>query len=155
MEKSKEVIEVLNDLVMINNDRIKGYQSAIKGLRTDDGDLKTLFDHMILESQQIKSDLAHEIQVLHGGVEQGTSRMGKIYRMWAQVKAVFSGMNRNEVLSNCDSGEEATLQSYQKALEKDKLPKFIREMLSTQQMTITNAKEHIHELRTQFADGHL
>ena len=30
MEKSKEVVEVLNDLVMINNDRITGYQRAIK-----------------------------------------------------------------------------------------------------------------------------
>ena len=76
MEKSKEVIEVLNDLVMINNDRINGYQHAIKELKSGDADLKTLFDKMIIESQQIKSDLAHEIQVLHGDVEQGQHRNG-------------------------------------------------------------------------------
>src|SRR3982750_4331945 len=72
MEKSKEVVEVLNDLVMIHNDRIAGYERAIKELKQDDNDLKTLFDQMIIESQQIKSDLAHEIQVLHGDVETGS-----------------------------------------------------------------------------------
>ena len=36
MEKSKEVVEVLNDLVMINNDRITGYQRAIKELKQED-----------------------------------------------------------------------------------------------------------------------
>ena len=66
MEKSMQVIEVLNDLVLINNDRISGYQRAIKELKQDDDDLKSLFDEMIVESQQIKSDLVHEIQVLHG-----------------------------------------------------------------------------------------
>ncbi len=35
MEKSKEVVEVLNDLVMINNDRIAGYQRAIKELKSE------------------------------------------------------------------------------------------------------------------------
>ncbi|MEJ0082288.1 MAG: DUF2383 domain-containing protein [Puia sp.] len=76
MEKSKEVVEVLNDLVMINNDRIAGYERAIKELKQNDDDLKTLFDQMIIESQKLKSDLAHEIQVLHGDVEQGEYRNG-------------------------------------------------------------------------------
>ena len=54
MEKSKEVVEVLNDLVMINNDRIAGYERAIKELKENDDDLKSLFDQMIIESQKIK-----------------------------------------------------------------------------------------------------
>ncbi len=99
MEKSKEVVEVLNDLVMINNDRIAGYERAIKELKQNDGDLKSLFDQMIIESQKIKSDLAHEIQVLHGDVEQGSTEMGKIYRAWMDVKAVFTG--REQAYSSC------------------------------------------------------
>ena len=117
MEKSKEVVEVLNDLVMINNDRITGYQRAIKELKSGDEDLKSLFDQMIVESQQIKSDLAHEIQVLHGDVEKGTTEMGKIYRAWMDVKAVFTGENRHAILSNCEAGEDAAQKAYKKALE--------------------------------------
>jgi uncharacterized protein (TIGR02284 family) len=125
MEKSEEVIELLNDLVMINNDRITGYQRAIKELKEDDSDLKLLFDQMIVESQQLKSDLAHEIQVLHGDVEQGSTGMGKIYRAWMDVKAVFTGESRHSILSNCEVGEDAAQKAYQKAMETERLP-FLR-----------------------------
>jgi uncharacterized protein (TIGR02284 family) len=151
MEKSQEVVEVLNDLVMINNDRITGYQRAIKELKTDDDDLKSLFDQMIIESQQIKSDLAHEIQVLHGDVEKGTTEMGKIYRAWMDVKAVFTGESRHAVLSNCEAGEDAAQKAYKKALETDRLPAFLKELLSHQQATLRDSHDEIRDLRNQFA----
>jgi uncharacterized protein (TIGR02284 family) len=151
MEKSKEVIEVLNDLVLINNDRITGYQRAIKELKENDADLKLLFDHMIVESQQIKSDLAHEIQVLHGDVEKGTTEMGKIYRAWMDVKAVFTGEGRHMILSNCEAGEDAAQKAYNKALETDRLPGFLRELLTRQQDMLRESHDEIRDLRNQYA----
>ncbi len=151
MEKSQEVVEVLNDLVMINNDRITGYQRAIKELKDEDGDLKSLFDQMIIESQQIKSDLVHEIQVLHGDVEKGTTEMGKIYRAWMDVKALFTGENRHAVLSNCEAGEDAAQKAYKKALETDKLPGFLRDLLSRQQATLRESHDEVRDLRNQYA----
>ncbi|HET7000632.1 MAG TPA: PA2169 family four-helix-bundle protein [Puia sp.] len=151
MEKSKEVVEVLNDLVMINNDRIAGYERAIKELKEKDDDLKTLFDQMIIESQKIKSDLAHEIQVLHGDVEKGSTEMGKIYRAWMDVKAVFTGENRHTVLSNCERGEDAAQNAYKKALETDRLPAFLRELLNSQQATLRTSHDEIRDLRNQYA----
>jgi len=151
MEKSKEIIEVLNDLVLINNDRIVGYQRAIKELKQEDNDLRSLFDQMILESQQIKSDLTREIQVLRGSVEEGTTGMGKIYRAWMDVKAVFTGENRHTVLSNCEAGEDAAQSAYYKALQSDSLPAFIREMLTRQQATLKDSHDEIRDLRNEFA----
>jgi len=151
MEKSKEIIEVLNDLVLINNDRIVGYQRAIKELKQEDNDLRSLFDQMILESQQIKSDLTREIQVLRGNVEEGTTGMGKIYRAWMDVKTVFTGENRHTVLSNCEAGEDAAQSAYSKALQSDSLPAFIREMLTRQQATLKDSHDEIRDLRNQFA----
>src|SRR5882672_6487155 len=129
MEKSKQIIEVLNDLIQINNDRIAGYEKAVKELKDEDADLKSLFDGMIVESQQLKSDLAHEVQVLRGDIEKGTTESGKIYRAWMSVKAVFTGNDRHAILSNCEYGEDAAQKSYTKALETDKLPGFLKEML--------------------------
>jgi uncharacterized protein (TIGR02284 family) len=151
MEKSKEIVEVLNDLIMINTDRINGYQRAIKELKKEDEDLKLLFDNMIIESQQIKSDLAHEVQVLHGDVEKGSTEMGKIYRAWMDVKAVFSGENRHSILSNCEAGEDAAQKAYKKALETDRLPAFLRELLIQQQSTLKESHDGIRDLRNQYA----
>jgi uncharacterized protein (TIGR02284 family) len=151
MEKSIEVIEVLNDLVMINNDRIAGYQRAIKELKPEDVDLKPLFDRMIIESQQIKSDLANEIQVLHGDVEKGSSEMGKIYRAWMDVKAVFTGESRHTILSNCEESEDAVQKAYKKALETERFPVFLRELLNSQQVTLRFSHNEIKSLRNQYA----
>jgi uncharacterized protein (TIGR02284 family) len=151
MEKSREVTEVLNDLVMINNDRIAGYNRAIRELKPGDGDLKLLFDRMIIESQQIKSDLANEIQVLHGDVEKGSSEMGKIYRAWMDVKAVFTGENRHTILSNCEEGEDAVQRAYKKALETDRLPAFLRDLLNSQQNMLRYSHDEIRNLRNQYA----
>jgi uncharacterized protein (TIGR02284 family) len=150
MEKAKEIIEVLNDLVMINNDRIKGYEEAAKELKDDDQDLRSLFDHLIVESQQIKSDLIQEIQVLHGDVENKTTEMGKIYRGWAGLKAIFTGDSRHAILSNCEFGEDAAQKAYNKALETEKMPAFLRELLSNQQATLKVSHDEIRDLRNQY-----
>jgi uncharacterized protein (TIGR02284 family) len=150
MEKAKEIIEVLNDLVMINNDRIRGYEEAVKELKEDDQDLKSLFDHLIVESQQIKSDLIQEIQVLHGDVENKTTEMGKIYRGWAGLKAIFTGDSRHAILSNCEFGEDAAQKAYNKALETEKMPAFLRELLSNQQATLKVSHDEIRDLRNQY-----
>ena len=152
MEKAQEIVEVLNDLIQINNDRIVGYQKAIKELRADDQDLKGLFDQLIIESQQIKSDLTREVSVLHGNAEtSGTTASGKIYRAWMSVKAVFSGESRHAVLSNCERGEDAAQKAYSDALQTDKLPAFLREMLTSQQDTLKESHDEIRDLRNQFA----
>lgn len=150
MEKSKEIIEVLNDLVMINNDRIVGYEKAVKELKPEDQDLRSLFDHMIIESQQIKSDLVQELQVLHGDVEKGTTEMGKIYRGWMSLKAVFTGESRHAILSNCEYGEDSAQKAYDKALETEKLPAFLREMFINQHATLKASHDEIRDLRNQY-----
>lgn len=151
MEKSKIIIEVLNDLVMINNDRISGYQHAIKELKSEDEDLKSIFDKMIITSQQIKSDLTREIQVLHGDVETGSSPMGRIYRAWMDLKVIFTGESRNTALANCEAGEDKVLKSYKTALETDRLPGFLRELLTLQQATLRSAIDEIRNQRNQYA----
>lgn len=151
MDKAQEIIEVLNDLVMINNDRIVGYQRAIKDLKPEDNDLKTIFDEMIIESHKIKSDLTHEIQVLHGDVEKRSTEMGKIYRLWMEVKAMFTGDSRHLILSNCEAAEEAAQKAYKKALETQRLPAFLKELLTNQQDTLRVSHDEIRDFRNQYA----
>jgi len=45
--QSNNTIELLNDLVQINNDRIVGYQKAIEESKPEDMDLKNLFVSII------------------------------------------------------------------------------------------------------------
>src|SRR5580698_6753709 len=106
MEKIRETIEVLNDLIQINADRIVGYEKAIRQTSTQDTDLKILYATMVAEGHRIKIALATEVQALGAEIEHGTTATGRIYRAWMDVKAMFAGNNRQTVLANCEDGEQ-------------------------------------------------
>ena len=133
MHNNNDSIEILNDLVAINNDRIAGCERAMKELSEEDEDLKVIFLNMIDESRQLKMELGNEVQVLGGIIEGGTTNSGKIYRAWMDVRAMFTGNDRHAVLANCHTGEDAAQKAYTSALESQKMPAYLNEMISNQQ----------------------
>ena len=141
-----ETIEILNDLVEINNDRIVGYERALGEVSDSDTDLKSLFTSMIDESRKIRVDLAGEVQALGGEFEAGTTASGKLYRAWMDVKAVFTGKDRHAVLANCEFGEDAAQKAYKEALEED-LPGYIRTTLEAQKAMLRTSHDRIKALR--------
>ena len=151
MQNTKETIEVLNDLMQINNDRITGYEKAIKETKPEDDDLKVLYASMIAESHRNKIALATEVQAMGAEVEQGTTTSGKIYRAWMDVKAVFTGHDRHAVLANCEAGEDAAQRAYRQALEHEALPAFIRELLVRQKESLKESHDEVKALRDQYA----
>jgi uncharacterized protein (TIGR02284 family) len=148
---NKETIGILNDLIQIHNDRMQGYEKAARELHQDNEDLRELFNMMITESRKMKSSLVNEVQVLHGEAEQGTTTSGKIYRMWVDVKSMFSGHDRHGLLSNCEYGEDATQKAYRESLESDFLPIYIRQLLYEQRQSLKTSHDEIKELRDQYA----
>jgi uncharacterized protein (TIGR02284 family) len=151
MQNIKEMIEVLNDLIQINNDRIAGYEKAIRETKAEDEDLKILFATMIAESHRNKIALATEVQTMGAEVENGTTTSGKIYRAWMDVKAVFTGHDRHTVLTNCEAGEDAAKKAYRTALEHESLPAYIRELLVQQEGALLASHDEIKSLSDQYA----
>ena len=151
MEHNTETIETLNDLIMINNDRIAGYERAMEELSPEDADLKPLFESMIDESRQARMALGKEVQVLGGTMAEGTMASGKIYRAWMDFKALFTGHDRHAVLSNCEAGEDAAQKAYRSALEEEHLPAFLKELISDQQQTLKYSHDEIKSFRDQTA----
>ena len=91
MINNEATIEVLNDLILINNDRIDGYSKAITEVRGKDQILDDLFEQMSMQSRHFKAALTEEVSVLGGEpVTDGTTNSGKVYRVWMDIKAAFS-----------------------------------------------------------------
>lgn len=149
METKENAIEVLNDLVEINNDRIKGYERAIEETEKDDSDLKVIFEQMATESRQHKQSLRDLVVSLGGEVETGTTASGKIYRAWMDVKATFSGNSRKSILENCEFGEDAAQKAYRTALQDDDLPASLREIVMKQQQALKLSHDKIKMMRDQ------
>jgi uncharacterized protein (TIGR02284 family) len=147
MENNRETIETLNDLVMINNDRIVGYEEALKEIEADDEELRPLFLELIDQSHQFKMQLATEIEVLGSDVESGTSTSGKIHRAWLEVKAAFSGHSEKSILEECEFGEDAIKKAYDSALDNEYLPNYLKDILRQQQVYLLEAHDEIRSLR--------
>jgi uncharacterized protein (TIGR02284 family) len=150
MKTSEETIEILNDIIQINNDRIRGYERAIEELKEDNNDLKTLFEVCIDQSRQNRMVLGKEVQAYGGEMTTGTTGRGKIYRAWMDVKAVFAGHDRQAVLENCEFGEDAALKAYETALKKEDLPEYLKVMLFQQHDLLFKAHQQIKALRDQY-----
>jgi uncharacterized protein (TIGR02284 family) len=150
MQNKQKTIEVLNDLVQINNDRIAGYEKAIRETKPEDEDLKILYATMIAESHRNKIALATEVQALGAEIEQGTTSSGKIYRAWMDLKAIFTGNSRMTILSNCEAVENSTQQAYHAALEDEALPAYIRELLVHQEEALRSNHDEIRTLKDQY-----
>lgn len=110
-------IETLNDLILINNDRMKGYERALKD--TKDDDLKALFRNMIEQSRRFNIDLVEQVEYEGAKAETETSVSGKLHRTWMDIKATFSGHNRRSLLIECEKGEDASKEAYNEALHED------------------------------------
>ena len=121
MDKQESMIETLNDLVMINNDRIAGYDKAIDDLKSLDIDLKAIFEQMKTQSVVYTEELKKIIEEYGGIVEKGTTAAGKIYRAWIEIKSTFSESDRLSVLTACEFEEAATLRAYEDALISDSI----------------------------------
>ncbi len=131
--KNEEIVDDLNDLVKINNDRIQGYEKAIED--TKDADLDELFRHSIIQSQKFRSQLADHIVRIDGtAVSDATTSdlSSKIHRAWIDIKAAVTGKDRSTVLSSVEYGENAAVEAYQDAIEKDHIPAYIKEDLQAQ-----------------------
>lgn len=131
---------VLNDLVLINNDRIMGYQRAIDELKPEDSDLKLLFQEKIVQSEKFKIELTNKLTKKGFSVAEGTTNSGKVYRMWMDFKAFFGGSDRKVVLDNCIDGEDAALAAYNDALTTEGLSPHSRSLLT----------EHMAELKVSY-----
>lgn len=147
MENNTINAEVLNDLIEINNDRIKGYQKAMDEAKDEDNDLKPLFAKMISQSQNIKSTLTQEVQVLGTQPAEGTTNSGKIYRAWMDVKAVFTGHDRYTVLNNCEFGEDAAQKAYKMALETEGVSSHINSLITSQKSELRASHDEVKAMR--------
>jgi uncharacterized protein (TIGR02284 family) len=143
MAQNSETIEILNDLILINNDRIAGYEKARDEANELESDLRSLFNKLADESRQHVLDLKAHVSRLGGEPATGTMLSGKLYRVWMDVRATFTSDNRRAVLENAEMGEDAAKKAYEEALRSDDLSADVRQLILSQQTAILAAHDSI------------
>jgi uncharacterized protein (TIGR02284 family) len=146
---NKETASLLEDLIKINNDRIEGYEKALKDLKPEDSDLRMIFLRAIDQSRAIRISLGTELQILGNDIPTGTSASGSIHRAWLEVKATFTGHGRHAILESSEFGEDAAQKAYQSALSSEHLPDYLSSLVLEQKEELKDVHNEIKALRDQ------
>jgi uncharacterized protein (TIGR02284 family) len=148
MEKQDEIISVLNDLIRINNDRIVGYERAIKETKDSDVDMIAVFQKMADQSRRYVTDLVQEVARLGGEAAKDTTVSGKIYRVWMDMKAAITGKDRESIIGSCEYGEDVAQRAYEAALESDAyMSTEIRQLITNQKSELKDSHDMIKNYR--------
>jgi uncharacterized protein (TIGR02284 family) len=147
MDRNNEhQIDVLNDLLKINLDRIEGYRRAIND-SNQFPHLLTTFRDMQNQSEKNAADLRARINQLGGEVRDHTTLPGKIYHAWMEVRTAFAETQKT-VLELCEFGEDAALKVYKMTLSADgEMDQFTKNMIMDQHAELKRAHDTIRSLR--------
>lgn len=148
MTVNEKTAEILNDLIEINNDRVRGYEKASKETESRDADLRSLFDNMAASSRKYVKELSSYVRQTGEAPAEGTTVRGKIYRTWMDVKATFSGSDRKAILASCEYGEDAAQRAYESALSSDtEIPAELRQLIMDQKTNLKRDHDQIKAMR--------
>jgi uncharacterized protein (TIGR02284 family) len=147
----EKIVDILNDLVVINNDRLEGYETAIK--ETDEADLKRLFTEMRSTSYECKQELLAAVSQLGGKPEEGTRPDGKLYRIWMDIKSALTNKDRKAILASCEFGEDFAVNTYEKALKNDDLTGSHQDMVRSQYLKIKADHDKVKHLRDAMVEA--
>jgi uncharacterized protein (TIGR02284 family) len=106
---------------------------------------------MANDSRKYATDLTQYVNKSGGESTTDTTTSGKIYRMWMDVKATFTGHDRQSVLEACEFGEDAAQKAYTEALASNaEMSTEVRQLITGQQATLKIA----HNLIKKYRDLH-
>ena len=106
-----KTIGLLNNLIIVNNDRIEGYEMAIE--ETEENDLKLLFSQFIQTSVKCKSELLSEVRRLEAEAFISDRRIASFFTTWTEVKSALNSKNRKVILDACEEGENVVKKNYE------------------------------------------
>jgi uncharacterized protein (TIGR02284 family) len=145
--ETEKIIDVLNTLVKINNDRTEGYETALK--ETDESELKALFAEFARTSQKNNNELSDEIFKLGGKPTPNTTIAGAFFRTWMDFKAALTSKDRKYILNSCEFGEDKALEVYRTAMNGDSkyLPVELQKLVLAQNQLIKTDHDRVKKLR--------
>jgi uncharacterized protein (TIGR02284 family) len=114
MEISEKALDVINELIEINNDRVAGFAKA--ALNDEDKNIHTIFNKLEAESLGYVNELTAIARQSSGNVAKGTSISGDLHRAWTNLITAFAGDDRMAILEECERSEETAKAAYRDVL---------------------------------------
>lgn len=145
-----DVVSVLNNLIETCEDGVKGFRDAAEAIGNPRA--KEVFNTRIEYIERAESDLKAAVRRLGGNPEDRGSASGAMHRGWLNLKSAITGKNDEAIIAECERGENAAVERYEDALEKD-LPTEIRSLVDKQYRGTLQNRDRVRELHQMLKGG--
>lgn len=142
---SENIVDTLQELTEFVNDRIEGYERAVK--ESKNPEFQSYYRKLASQSTDFSNELNTFIRSYGGEMERDTTLKGKFYRQWMDVKAAFTNRDEEAVLGNNIYGEEWAIKAYKDALDNGNLPPEIRMVVERQYQTSLETYNQLKQMK--------
>jgi uncharacterized protein (TIGR02284 family) len=127
---SENIVDTLQELTEFVNDRIEGYERAVK--ESTNPEYQAYYRKLASQSTDFSNELNTFIRSYGGDMERDTTLKGKFYRQWMDIKSTFTGRDEEAIIGSNIYGEEWAIKAYKDALDNGNLPPEIRQVVERQ-----------------------
>ena len=139
----EELIECLNDLIETCRDGENEFLTAAEHVK--DPELSRFFNQCSLQRAQFASELQSEVRQLGGTPKEGGSVSAAFHRGWINIKSVVTGGGTEAIVSECERGEDAALENYERVLKQNLQPNVLP-VVKHQYTEIKRTHDRIREM---------
>jgi uncharacterized protein (TIGR02284 family) len=140
------LIAILNNLIQTCKDGEQGFRKCAG--HVTDPELKSFFMNRADSCATSSQELQRCVRVYGGEPQTVSSISGSLHRRWIDIKSTLTGNDDQQVLSECERGEEMALESYRNALEKN-LPAQVLTIVEKQYQGVKKNYAQVRALRDQ------
>lgn len=115
-KKNKKKVELLNQLITLNIDRMKGFDRLGK-LGIEYPNVMVVVAGKSMQSSGFIEEIKAIIFDLKGKYQLNSSTEGVVFRVWMNLKNIFNMDDYNNMLMNCEFGEKTALKIYDEILQ--------------------------------------
>lgn len=150
MEK-KDVVSTLNDLIQTCKDGVEGFRTCAEDAKN--AELKTYFSDRAERCNRAAEEL-QDLVIAYGGDPATSSHLsGTLHRRWVDVRSAITGRSDEDVLDECERGEDIAKYQYEAALKKD-LPEDVRQIVEDQYQGVQLNHNQVKGMRNQARARH-
>ncbi|MBP0905507.1 PA2169 family four-helix-bundle protein [Mariniflexile gromovii] len=113
---NEETVNILQELLQKNYDAEAGYKQIMQ--KAENTVLKQWLQDKAKQRSQFANELDGLIRNLHATPVKDGSLLGSAHRAWIDVKTTLSSNTDEAILEECIRGEKASVNEYEKQLEK-------------------------------------
>lgn len=146
--KNDQLIDTLNKLIQVSKDGEEGYRVCAENATEHYAYHKNQFLERSEAYSQMVLELQNLVRSLDGDPVTHSSVTGTLHRQWVHLKAAIVGKDDDMILSECERGEDASVNIYRKALAED-LPSHVRLIVERQYLSVLVNHDRVKALRDQ------